>query len=87
MSAAFSDLLAVRQVLAEHIELETKLKQRIQQRMGDASKVVFEGGEVTWKRAKDSRAFDLGRLLRDRPELAVTYGVSAPGSRRFLIQT
>jgi putative phage-type endonuclease len=87
MSASFSDLLAVRRVLAEHLELEAKLKQRIQQRMGDASRAVFDGGNVTWKRAKDGSAFDLGRLLRDRPELAITYSASTPGSRRFLINT
>ena len=87
MGAAFSDLLAVRRVLAEHIELEAKLKQRIQQRMGDATRAVFDGGEITWKRAKDSNSFDLGRLLRDRPELAATYGITTPGSRRFLVHT
>jgi putative phage-type endonuclease len=85
MSAVFCDLLAVRQVLAEHIELEAQLKQRIQQRMGEASRAVFEGGDVSWKRTKDSNSFDLGRLLRDRPELAVTYAIATPGSRRFLV--
>lgn len=85
--SAFSDLLAVRQVLAEHIKLEAKLKQRIEERMGDASRAVFEEGEVTWKRSKDSRAFDLDKLLRDRPDLAMTYATTKPGTRRFLIKT
>jgi putative phage-type endonuclease len=87
MSVAFSDLLAVRRVLAEHLTLEAQLKQRIQQRMGDASRAVFDGGSVTWKRAKDGTTLDLGRLLRDRPELAVTYSTITPGSRRFLVNT
>jgi putative phage-type endonuclease len=87
MSAAFSDLVAVRRVLKEHLELEAKLKQRIQQRMGEATKAVFEGGYISWKRAKDGNSFDLARLLRDRPELAVTYALTTPGSRRFLINT
>lgn len=87
MGAAFSDLLAVRQVLAEHNKLEAELKQRIQQRMGEASRAIFEGGDVSWKRARDSNSFDLGRLLRDRPELCVTYAMTTPGSRRFLINT
>jgi putative phage-type endonuclease len=87
MSAAFSDLLAVRRVLTEHMELEARLKQRIQQRLGDNSRARFEGGEVTWKRAKDTKSFDLGRLLREQPELATAYGMAAPGSRRFLVHT
>jgi putative phage-type endonuclease len=85
MSAAFSDLLAVRRVLAEHMTLESQLKQRIQQRMGQATRAVFEGGEVTWKRAKDGKGFDLARLSREQPALATTYEAMSPGSRRFLI--
>lgn len=87
MSAAFSDLVAVRQVVAEHLKLEADLKQRIQQCMGEASRALFEGGDVSWKRSKDASSFDLGRLLRDRPELAVTYAKVMPGTRRFLINT
>jgi putative phage-type endonuclease len=87
MSAGFSDLVAVRQVVAEHLKLEADLKQRIQQRMGEASRALFEGGDVSWKRSKDASSFDLGQLLRDRPELAVTYAKVAPGTRRFLINT
>lgn len=87
MSAVFSDLIAVRQVLAEHLKREADLKQRIQQRMGDASRALFEGGDVSWKRSKDGNSFDLGRLLRDRPELAVTYAKVVPGTRRFLVNT
>ncbi len=87
MSAAFSDLVAVRQVVSEHLKLEADLKQRIQQRMGEASRALFEGGDVSWKRSKDASSFDLGRLLRDRPELAVTYAKATPGTRRFLVNT
>lgn len=87
MSAAFSDLVAVKRVLSEHIALEAQLKQRIQERMGSASRAVFEGGEVSWKRAKDGKGFDLGRLLRERPELAAAYATTTPGSRRFLVST
>jgi putative phage-type endonuclease len=87
MSAAFCDLLAVRQVVAEHVKREEELKQRIQQRMGDASRAVFEGGSITWKRSKDSAAFDLGRLLREWPDLASAYATTTPGTRRFLINS
>jgi len=85
LSAVFSDLLAVRQSLTTQTQLESQLKQRIQQRMGDATKAVFELGEVTWKRSKDGAGFDLDRLLKDQPGLAQTYSTVKPGSRRFLV--
>jgi len=85
MSAVFSDLLAVRQVLATNIDLEAQLKQRIQQRMGDASRAIFETGEVSWKRSKDGIALDTARLLKEQPELLKTFAVARPGSRRFLV--
>lgn len=86
MAAAFSDLLAVRHKLADVTELESQLKQRIQQRMGDASRAVFECGEVSWKRSKDSVTLDTARLLKDQPELLTAYTQTKPGSRRFLVQ-
>lgn len=85
MSAVFSDLLAIRQVLATNVDLEAQLKQRIQQRMGEASKAVFEGGEVSWKRSKDGVTLDTARLLKAQPELLETFAVAKPGSRRFLV--
>ena len=85
MSAAFSDLLAVRQVIATHNELEAQLKQRIQQRMGEASQALFEGGDVSWKRSKDSLVLDTVRLLKEQPQLLEQYALARPGSRRFLV--
>ena len=70
MSAAFSDLLAIRQVLTTNVLLEAQTKQRIQQRMGDATKAVFEAGDVTWKRSKDGSGLDVAQLLKDQPNLA-----------------
>lgn len=87
MSAAFSDLLAVRQVLANNQELESQLKQRIQQRMRDATRAVFETGEVSWKRSKDGVSLDVAKLLKDQPNLMSSYAQLKPGSRRFLIHT
>ncbi len=85
MSGVFSDLLAVRQQLENQTQLEALLKQRIQQRMGDASKAVFETGNVTWRRSKDGVDLDLPRLLQDHPGYQQTYAISRPGSRRFLV--
>lgn len=85
MSAAFSDLLAAREAISLHTSVEQQLKQRIQQRMGEASKAVFDSGEVTWKRSKDSTAIDTERLQQEYPELVARFSKSRPGSRRFLV--
>jgi len=87
MSAAFSDLLAVRQMLTTNTQLEAQFKQRIQQRMGDATKAVFETGDVTWRRSKDGTGLDVTKLLKDQPDLLHSYSLVKPGSRRFLVNT
>ena len=87
MGAVFSDLLAVRDVLATNTALEAQLKQSIQQRMGDASRAVFDGGEVSFKRSKDGSTLDTARLAKEQPEIVQAYMVPKPGSRRFLVQT
>jgi putative phage-type endonuclease len=87
MSAAFSDLLAVRQMLTQNTDLESQLKQRIQQRLGDATKAVFETGDVTWKRSKDGSGLDVAQLLKDQPDMLQRYALTKPGSRRFLVNT
>lgn len=86
MSGVFSDLLAVRESIAAQSALEAQLKQHIQQRMGDATRAVFETGEVSWKRSKDGTALDTAQLVKDHPELAQSYQLTKPGSRRFLVQ-
>lgn len=86
MSGVFSDLLAVREVLATQTALEAQVKHRIQQRMGDATRAVFETGEVSWKRSKDGVHLNTAQLLKDQPELAQSYQTTKPGSRRFLVQ-
>ena len=85
MSAVFSDLLAIRQVLTTNGNFEAQFKQRIQQRMGEATKVLFETGDVTWKRSKDGSALDTASLLKDQPQLLQRYSLVKPGSRRFLV--
>ena len=85
MGAVFSDLLAVRHQLDAAIQLEAQLKQHIQQRMGDATKLVFDAGDVTWKRSKDSQGLDVASLLAAQPELLQRYPLVKPGSRRFLV--
>lgn len=85
MGAVFADLMSVRASITSQSALESNLKQSIQQRMGDATKAVFEGGEVTWRRSKDSVVLDAGKLISDQPDLMQSYSMIRSGSRRFLI--
>ena len=85
LCATFSDLVAVRAEIERYGQQEALLKQTIQQAMGDASRALFESGEVSFKRSKDSNGVDLKRLLADHPTLESQYAITKPGSRRFLV--
>lgn len=62
-----------------------KLKQLLQQAMGDASTAAFVNGVVTFKRAKDGARIDTKGLSAGHPDIAARYTVTTPGSRRFLL--
>ena len=87
LSATFADLVALRVDIANKEKIEADLKQKIQERMGEASKAVFETGSVSWKRSKDSVGIDLAQLEKDQPGLLIRYPLLKPGSRRFLVST
>lgn len=87
LSSEFADLVAVRVQIEAQQAVEAQLKQTIQQAMGEATRAVFETGEVSFKRSRDSATVDLKRLLTDHPELQQQYAGSRPGSRRFLVST
>lgn len=85
LSATFADLVAVREQIEALEVAAAKLKQTIQHAMGDASRALFDTGEVTFRRSKDGTSTDLERLLADHPELAQQYATPKAGSRRFLM--
>ncbi|AOI96709.1 YqaJ viral recombinase family nuclease [Burkholderia sp. LA-2-3-30-S1-D2] len=85
LSSVFADLVAVRGQIEANQAFEARLKQAIQQAMGEATRAVFETGEVSFKRSRESSTIDLKRLLVDHPEYETQYATSKPGSRRFLI--
>ncbi|MEF9416843.1 lambda-exonuclease family protein [Ralstonia sp. SM1864_UCD524_TZ4] len=85
LSATFADLVAVREQIEALEVAAAKLKQTIQYAMGDASRALFDTGEVTFKRSKDGTSTDLERLLADHPDLAQQYALPKAGSRRFLM--
>ena len=86
MGNTFSDLQAIRQRIQDFELQEARLRQRIEQRMGDASKALFETGEVTYRKAKDSVVLDSKRLLAEQPSLKDAYPMVRPGVRRFLVR-
>jgi putative phage-type endonuclease len=58
MTTAFVGMVKMRAEIESRQQVESELKQTIQQRMGEASKAVFRSGSVTWKRSKSgSRRF------------------------------
>lgn len=87
MERCFGELVTVRQKLAEFDEMEAKLKQQIQQRMGTSGKAMFTTGEITWRKTRDGIVLDTGRLLKDQPDLMQTYSLVRAGSRRFVVSS
>ncbi|ARK79248.1 endonuclease [Burkholderia pseudomallei] len=87
LSSVFADLVVVRAEIEARQAIEAQLKQTLQQAMGDATRAMFETGEVSFKRSKDSSTVDLKRLLVDHPEFETQYAMLKSGSRRFLVST
>ena len=85
LCTTFTELQNVRESIALQEKQEAQLKQTLQQAMGDASRATFATGSITWKKAKDSVALDIPRLLKEKPYLQVRYSTTKTGSRRFLL--
>lgn len=86
ISITFADLVNLRADIKAREEQAEKLKQVIQQAMGDASEARFETGRVLFRRSQDSTTINTDLLLLNHPELAIEYAISKPGTRRFLIR-
>lgn len=86
LSAFFADLVNLRADIKVREEQAERLKQRIQQAMGDSSEARFETGRVLYRRSQDSTTINTDLLLLNHPELAVEYATTKPGTRRFLIR-
>lgn len=87
LDGTFNTLVSLREELDAKEQEAERLKQVIQQAMGEASKACFSGGEVTYKCAKESTSWDVKRLGSDHPDLAAQYLVTRPGARRFVVTT
>ncbi|MDT4842197.1 hypothetical protein FQZ97_760880 [compost metagenome] len=85
LATTYRELKAVRQSIAQQETREAKLKQVLQQAMGAATRAEFTEGYISWKKSKDTTAFDVERLLKEKPHLQVRYTKLKEGSRRFLI--
>ena len=85
LSQAFASLSVLKAELESQTHQAEQLKQTLQQAMGDASRAVFAGGEVTFKRSKDGTSLDTKRLATEHPDIIERYSVPRPGSRRFVL--
>jgi putative phage-type endonuclease len=81
----FTSLSSLKAELEEKGRLAEQCKQTIQQAMGNASRAVFPGGVVTFKRSKDGTSLDTQRLAADHPDIVARYTVPRAGSRRFVL--
>ena len=82
MSTAFIGMVTMRTEIDSRQQVEDQLKQKIQQRMADASKAIFRSGSVTWKRSKSgSRRFLINVSSQSTSEMktieGTTQGVSS----------
>lgn len=87
LCAVFDALVSTREELATLQQVESDLKQTLQQAMGEATAAVFHSGFVSWKRSKDSAGLDIATLLKAQPHLLKEYPLTKPGSRRFLVKS
>lgn len=85
LGKAFDALAALDEELASKARDAERLKQTLQQAMGDASKATFANGVVTFRRSKDGARVDTKALAVDHPDLTARYTVTTPGSRRFVL--
>jgi putative phage-type endonuclease len=85
MCQIFDGLAALRAELDAKERSAERLKQTLQQAMGDASKASFANGVLTYRRAKDGVSLDTKRLTAEHPEITAQYMVTRPGSRRFAL--
>lgn len=85
LCTTFTELQRVRGSISLQEKKEAQLKQTLQQAMGDASQATFATGSITWRKAKDSVALDIPRLLKEKPYLQARYSTTKTGCRRFLL--
>jgi putative phage-type endonuclease len=85
LGQTFEALVITKAELEAKEQEAERLKQTIQQAMGDASTARFAHGIVTFKRSKDSTTLDTKRLIAECPDVAAMYTVTRPGSRRFVL--
>ena len=92
---AIVDLLATRARLAADAEREEALRAAIQTRMGPASRLLYPGGAITWRRTKeitetawkDLAADALGQLDPVTIDgLVARHTTTKPGIRRFVVR-
>ncbi len=85
LSSTFAGLVSLREEIAQMDKRAEQMRQQLEQSMGDASRAIFQEGEITYRRSKDGTGVDLKRLAEAHPGLIAEFTVQRPGSRRFRI--
>jgi hypothetical protein len=68
-------------------EATEELKLQIAAYMGDSTELLYNGRLITtYRRAKDSKKFDINTFMVDHPAMYDKYLIPVPGSRRMLLK-
>jgi putative phage-type endonuclease len=82
--AIVTDYQVTRRVLKQTEDYEAVLANRLKSFIGDAAGMQGSWGKITWRRSKDSTAFDSKKFQATCPDLAKDFLITKPGSRRWL---
>ncbi len=86
LAQAFTELQDVRGQLGALRDREARLKQRLQEAMGEATEAIFPTGRIRWKQTAPTRRLDTKALQADYPQLVARYQQEVPGARRFTLR-
>ncbi|GAA5784354.1 YqaJ viral recombinase family protein [Chitiniphilus shinanonensis] len=85
-NALFLQLVQLRERKQAVEAEEARVRQRLQQALGEAAGAICQGGRLSWRKSKDRLVPDLEQMASEHPEWLAAYSKPVPGSRRFLVQ-
>lgn len=83
----WSHLLQLRSTLNELDARVKQEEQELQQRMAEATALVYNGQRLaTWRKQKGRSLIDLTRLRRERPDIAAEFAMTTEETRKFNLE-
>lgn len=86
LAQAFTELQDVRGQLGALRDREARLKQRLQEAMGEATEAIFPTGRIRWKQTAPTRRLDTKALRAADPDFVAAYEHEVPGARRLTVR-